>query len=476
MGTIKSQPATAPIKPAAAPPVQPQTKDRETLTEKFFQTEVGGFYKDAPMLSGVATTVGLLGTGGLISRSDALSDIVFNEKTAGLLVGAGGALLLEEGIDDLRNGKQMAGVIKTSLGSVGTLGGAELLTGARVLTKPLEIVAKNGYAAGGTAAAVGSAYLVKDALSDIKNGDTVRGGLKAAAGGVGALGATELMGRQFGKSLIVDPMVKLAHTKGAQYIGAGAGAVAGAGLVYDGAKRLQEQGSVLNDALGVAEVTGGALLATGSTSLAGVAMGSEKLTQIMPKSAKSIGAAALAGTAYTLGRETVKSAKEDGLTYLNAATGTGAALSALGAAEMLGASGAFTKGGQFAGALGVGAASGLLANSALKDIKDGNYGEGSLKGAGAVLGFGSAMALANVPGVREVGEAVVEGAWENVIGPTVEFAVEQPLVSIPLAIGGAYAAYKLMDKGEKETPEAKTLPEGGTPLSATQGVGTKIDE
>lgn len=477
MGTIGNNSQPIPVTPAAsaAQATPAASQDRETLTEKFFQTEVGGFYKDAPVLSGVATGVGALGVIGLGAKYDGLGEMLFNKNSAGLAAAAAGGLLLEEGIDDLRNGKQMAGTIKTSLGGVAALGGTELLTGAKVLSKPVEILTHNGYAVGGAAIGAGSAYLIKDGISDFNQGEKLRGAMKAAAGVVGGLGATELVGRQFDKSLIVEPLVNVAKTKGAQYVGAGAGAVAGAGLIVDGAKRLAENGSVLNDALGVAEVSGGALLATGSTSLAGMAMGSEKLTQVLPKSAKSIGSAALAGTAYVLGKETVKSAKEDGLTYMNAATGTGAALSALGAAELLGVKGALTKGGQMAGAIGLSAASGLLATQAYKDIKGGEYGEGALKGFGAVVGGGAAMALANVPGVREVGESIVDGAWDHVIAPVGEFAVKNPFVSIPLAVGGAYAAYKLMDKGAEEKA-ATVLPEGGAPLSATQGVGNKVKE
>lgn len=477
MGKIGSNNQPMPIQPAApAAEAKPQaSQDRETLTEKFFQTEMGAFYKDAPVLSGVATGVSALGVIGLGAKYDGLGEMLFNEKTAGLAAAAAGGLLLEEGIDDLKNGKQMAGAIKTSLGGVAALGGAELLTGAKVLSKPVEILTHNGYATGGAAIGAGSAYLIKDGISDFNQGEKIRGGLKTAAGAVGGLGAVELVGRQFDKSLIVDPLVKVAKTKGAQIAGAGAGAVAGAGLVVDGAKRLAENGGVLNDALGVAEVSGGALLGTGSASLMGMAVGSEKLTQVLPKTAKGIGAGALAGTAYVLGKETVKQASEKGLTYMNAATGTGAALSALGALELAGVNGALTKGGQMAGAIGLGAASGLLATQAYQDIKEGQMGEGALKGFGAVVGGGASLALANVPGVREVGEAVVDGAWDHVIAPVGEFAVKNPFVSIPLAVGGAYAAYKLMDKGEEAQPE-RVLPEGGAPLSATQGVGSKIEE
>lgn len=475
MGTIGNNSQPLPVAPASTAQATPTaSQNRETVTEKFFKTEVGAFYKDAPVLSGVATGVGALGVVGLGAKYDGLGEVLFSKGSAGIAAAAAGALLLEEGVDDLRNGKQMSGAIKTSLGGVAALGGAELLTGAEVLSKPVEILTHNGYAAGGAAIGAGSAYLIKDGISDIKEGETVRGGLKAAAGVVGGLGATELVGRQFDKSLIVEPLVNVAKTKGAQYIGAGAGAVAGAGLIVDGAQRLAENGSVLNDALGVAEVSGGALLASSSVSLAGLAMGSEKLTQALPKTAKGIGSAALAGTAYVLGKETVKSAKEDGLTYMNAATGTGAALSALGAAELLGVKGALTKGGQMAGAIGLSAASGLLATQAYKDIKGGEYGEGALKGFGAVVGGGAAMALANVPGVREVGEGIVEGAVKHVLAPVGEFAVKNPFVSIPLAVGGAYAAYKLMDKGEEKA--ATVLPEGGAPLNAAQAVGRKIEE
>lgn len=479
MGKIGNNGQPLPITPTApaAKPEAQVSKDRETLTEKFFSTEMGGFYKDAPVLSGVATGVTALGVVGLGAKYENLGELLFNKNSAGLLTAGAGALLIEEGIDDLNNGKQMSGAIKTSLGGVAALGGTELLTGAKVLSKPVEILTHNGYAMGGAAIGAGSAYLIKDGISDFNQGEKIRGGLKTAAGAVGGLGAVELVGRQFDKSLVVEPLVELVQTKGAQIVGAGAGAVAGAGLIVDGAKRLAENGDVLNDALGVAEVSGGALLGASSASLMGIATGSEMLAKTLPKTAKGLGAAALTGSAYVLGKETLKSAKEDGLTYMNAATGTGAALSALGAIELMGAKGAFTKGGQIAGAVGVGAASGLLATQAYQDIKEGQYGEGALKGFGAVVGGGAALALANVPGVRDVGEAVVEGAVKHVIAPVGEFAVKNPFVAIPLAVGGAYAAYKLMDKGD-EPKEATVLPEGGTPLSATQGVGskTKIEE
>lgn len=444
-------------KPAAAKP-----ELGKTTLEKFGETKLGTFYKDSPVLSGVATGITALGVVGLGLKNHGLGELLFSRGTGGVLAGGTGAVLLEDGIKDIREGSELKGSIKAGVGGIGVLGGAELLTKVPVLSKPVEVVFKNGYATGGTALAAGAAYMIKDGVEDLANGDKLAGGLKTAAGVAGGLGATELVGRQFGKSLIIEPMVKLSSTKAAQGTGAVLGGAAAAGLVTDGAQRLAENGSFLNDAAGLAEVAGGALLATGSTSLAGHALGSEALKTVMPKTAKQLGGAALVGTSYVLGKEAVKNLSKNGVTYLGTAAATGAALSALGAAETFGVNRAFTKGGQFAAAAGVGVASGLLAKSAIEDLSDGKLHEGALKGFGAVVGGGAALALADVPGVRQVGEKVLKGAWEGVIAPVGEFAVKNPLVAIPLAVGGAYAVYKLTDKGGKaeqaEAPQAEAKP------------------
>lgn len=480
MGNVNASSGSNPLVNAqqAQKAAQPAANDRQTLTEKFFEeTEVGGFYKDAPVLSGVATTVGGLGVVGLGVKYEPIADLLFNQTTAGLLVGGAGGLLIEEGVDDLQQGRKMSGAIKSTLGGVAALGSVELLTGGKIsaLSTPFDIVTRNGYATGGAAMATGAAFLAKSGVEDIQEGETLKGGLKTAAGVVGGLGATELIGRQFGNSLIVDPLVRFAKTGGAQTAGAALGGVAAAGLAVDGVQRLAENGDVLNDALGVAEVAGGALLATGSTTLAGMALGNQAMTSVLGKSAKNIGGGALAGTAYVLGKETINNFSENGLTYMNAATGTGAALAALGAAETFGLNAAFTKGGQWAGAAGLGAASGLMAMSAYESIQDGQYGEGALKGAGAVIGAGGAMALANVPGVRDVGEAILKHATDDVLAPVAEFAVKNPLVSIPLAAGGAYAAYKLMDKGGDDAPTVEQVQAIGEQVKQEQAAA-KVEE
>ncbi|MBF2054792.1 MAG: hypothetical protein IGS03_15205 [Candidatus Sericytochromatia bacterium] len=443
-----------------------QKAESKSTLEKFGDTELGQFYQDSPVLSGVATGVTGLGVIGLGLRYDGLGEMLFNRATGGVLALGIGGVLAEDGIKDLREGKQLAGSVKTGVGALGVLGGAELLTKVPVLSKPVNILFKNGYATGGGAVGLGSAALLKSGVDDIREGNQLVGGLKAATGVVGALGATELIGRQFDKSLIIEPAVKFASSKGAQGAGAVLGSVAGAGLVVDGARRLAENGSFVNDAVGVAEVAGGALLASGATTLGGMALGSETLSAVLPKTAKHIGTAALVGTSYVLGKETVKNVSENGLTYLNVAAGTGAALSALGAAENLGFSSAFTKGGQYAAAAGVGLASGLLAKGAYEDLKQGDYGEGALKGFGALVGGGAALALADVPGIRNVGEAVLKHAWDDVIAPAGTFAVKNPFVSIPLAVGGAYAAYKLTQQDKEATNAAlqKAAAEGGTPV------------
>lgn len=450
MGNITSTSTNAPLvntqqvqKPAA------KAELGKSTLEKFGDTKLGTFYKDSPVLSGVATGITALGVVGLGLKNEGLGHLLFSRGTGAVLAGGTGAVLLEDGIKDIREGNQLKGSIKSGVGAIGVLGGAELGTKIPVLTKPIEIVFKNGYATGGTAIAAGSAYLIKDGVEDLANGDKLAGGLKTAAGAVGGLGATELVGRQFGKSLIIDPLVKLSSTKAAQGTGAVLGATASAGLLLDGAKRLAKNGSFLNDAAGVAEVAGGALLATGSTSLAGHVLGAEALRSALPKTAKHIGAAALVGTSYVLGKEAIRNIGENGLTYTGTAAATGAALSALGAAEVFGASRALTKGGQFAAAAGVGVASGLLAKHAIEDLKDGKLHEGALKGFGAVVGGGAALALADVPGIRQVGEKVLKGSWEHVIAPVGEFAIKNPVVAIPLAVGGAYAVYKLTGKDDK---------------------------
>lgn len=480
MGNIKPTASPQPLVNAQQTQntqAQAAKKDESTtILEKFGDTELGTFYKDSPVLSGVATGITGLGVIGLGVKYEGLGEMLFSRGTGGVLAAGIGGVLAQDGIKDIKDGKTFMGATKTTVGAVGVLGGVELLTKIPVLTKPFEIAFKNGYAAGGVAAGVGSAYLIKNGVEDIQDGKKLTGGLKAAGGAAGALGATELIGRQFGKSLIIEPLVKFATSKGAQGTGAVLGSVAGAGLVVDGAQRLASNGNVLSDGLGVAEVAGGALLGAGSVSLGGVAFGSAALQKVLPQAAKHIGSAALVGTTYVLGKEAVHQVKENGLSYLGTAAGTGAALSALGAAETFGFSKAFTSGGgEMVAAAGIGIASGILAKDAFVDIKNGKYHEGALKGFGALVGAGSAMALADVPGVRDVGKSILKGSWEGVIAPVGEFALKNPLVSIPLAVGGAYAIYKLTDDGDKKA--APPTAEGGTSVvEAAKAATTKVEE
>lgn len=429
--------------------------EKKTTIEKFGDTKVGAFYKDSPVIAGVATGITALGVTGLAAKYEPLGKILFTRQAGGVIVGAAGALTLEDGIKDLKEGKQLKGTVKTVAGGVATLGGVELLTKIPAVSKPASIIFKNGYATGGAAVGVASGYMIKSAVDDIKSGEKVKGGLKAVAGGAGALSSVELVGRQFNKSLIIEPMAKVINTKGAQGVGAVVGATSSVALVVDGAKRLKENGSFLNDALGVAEVSGGAILAGGSTWLAGNVLGSEALKQVLPKTAKHIGGVALAGTSYTLGKAAVKDAAEKGkVSYINVAAGTGSALSALGALETFGVKNAFTgKSSQIIGGVGLGVASGILAKDAYSDAKKGKYGEAALKGFGSVVGAGGSLALVGVPGAREVGKTIVKSSWEHVILPVGKFAVEKPFLSIPLAIGGAYAIYKMTDKDENKKEE-----------------------
>lgn len=466
--TSSAQPLVKPQQAQKPAQAEPKHELGKSTLEKFGDTKLGQFYQDSPVLSGVATGITGLGVIGLGIKNEGLGELLFSRGTGGILAGGIGGVLAEDGIKDLREGKQLQGSIKTGVGAVGVLGGVELLTKFPVLSKPLEVAFKNGYATGGTAVGAGSAYLLKEGVQDFKDGHKLSGSLKTAGGVVTGLGATELVGRQFGKSLIIEPVVKFATSKGAQSAGALLGTTGGAGMAVDGAQRLAKNGDFLDDALGVAEVSGGALLTTGAVSLGGKAFGSEMAVKALPKTAPYIGGAALAGASYTLGKEAVKQVKENGLSYLGTAAGTGAALSALGAAEAFGLKSALTgKAGQFTAAAGVGVASGLLAKDALADLKDGKYHEGALKGFGAVVGGGAAMALADVPGVRDVGKSILKHSWDGVIEPVGEFAVKYPLVSIPLAVGGAYAVYKLTGSGEDKA-KAATPAEGTSVVDAAK--------
>ncbi|MGE3728784.1 MAG: hypothetical protein AB7I41_24765 [Candidatus Sericytochromatia bacterium] len=482
----KTQPA-----PKTEAPQKQTTLDKgvDWVKEK---TQKGTLVGDHYIAAGAGTLVGgtaaIAGVAKIADNVPAVEkalDFVFN-KNGKLLAGSislgASAVLAEDAIQSFKEGSTVKALAETGGAAVTGLGGVELVgrqfnipVANKALSKTLDFMGDNAQALIGTGAAAGGAAAIKKGVDEISQGNTGKGAAYAAGGAVALLGGGELIGRQFNvpvlKEALTGPAKALFTSKGGMGVAGGAVALTGAGAVVDGARRLSTGKGIVNDAVGMLEMTAGVTAAAGGTTLVGMATGSEKLTQALPETAHFIGATAALGTAVALGKYTATSMQKDGLTYLNAATGAGAALAGLGGVELvadkLGVSvldKAFTKGWKPVLGAGLAVASYKLGAGAVAEAKDGNMlnaagqaGLGFMTAAGSAAVLGDAL---NIPVLDTFGSKTLEFIGDKMAKPVFEFAVKNPGLTLgALAVAGGAGAYAYYNnKGEKEAAQAAEKP------------------
>lgn len=447
-------------------------------------TLVGDHYIAAgatTLVGGIAAVAGVAKLADNIPAIQKSVEFVFdtNGKLLAGTASMGAAYVLgEDAIQSFKEGSTMKGIAETAGAAVAGLGGVELVgrqfdipVANRAFSKTMDAIGDNAMAIGGVAAAAGGAYAIKkgaEKLADSKStGGKIAGGAIAAGGGVAILGGAELVGRQFGVKYVdqalTGPAKFLFNSKGGMATAGALVGATGAGAAIDGVRRLSTDKGLLNDGLGILEVTAGITAATGGTTLVGKAIGNETLAKALPESLALVGAAASLGTAVALGKHTLGSVKENGVTLANSATGTGAALAALGGVQLAGSQlginaldKVFSKGWQPVLGVGLGAASYKFGSSAVREAKEGSL----LNAAGqAGLSFASAAGSAalighslKIPVLDTFGSKSLEFIGEHVAGPVAEFAVKNPFLTLgAVAVAGgagAYAYYKNKDEAK----------------------------
>jgi hypothetical protein len=482
-----------------APAAKAESPEKVTTLDKGVDwvkenTQKGTIVGDHYVAVGAGALVGIpAGLAGVAKVADAVPvvekalDFAFN-KNGKLLAGSvsigASAVLAEDAIQSFKEGSTLKAIAETGGAAVAGLGGAELvgrqfdIPGVnRALTKTLDFMGDNAQALIGTGAAAGGVAAIKKGVDEIAQGNTGKGAAYAAGGAVAVLGGGELIGRQFNvpvlKEALTGPAKALFTSKGGLGVAGGAIGLTGAGAIADGGRRLTTGKGLANDALGMIEMTAGVTAASGGTTLVGMATGSEKLTQALPETAHFIGATAAFGTAVALTKYTANSMQKDGLTYLNAASGAGAALAGLGGVELvadkLGISAldkAFTKGWKPVLGAGLAVATYKLGSGAVAEAKDGNMlnaagqaGLGFLTAAGSAAVLGDAL---NIPVLDTFGSKSIEFIGENIAGPVFEFAVKNPGLTLgALAVAGGAGAYAYYhNKGAEEAAPAPDKPVG----------------
>jgi len=419
------------------------------------------------IVGGIAAVAGVAKIADNVPAVKEAVEFVF-DKNGKLLAGtaaAGASFMLgEDAVQSFKEGSTMKGLAEGAGAAVAGLGGVELVgrqfdipVAKEALTKSLDAIGNNSMAIGGGLSAAGGVYAVKKGIDQLQDGNKLAGGALLAGGTVGVLGGGELIGRQFNipvlKEALTGPAKAIFSSGHGKAVVGGAVALTGAGTGVDGVRRLTTGKGMLNDAIGVAEVTAGVTAATGGTSLIGMAIGNEKLARALPENMEFVGAAAALGAATALGKHTVDSVSKNGLTLMNTATGTGAALAALGGTQLiagkLGVTSverAFNKGWEPVLGVGLGVAAAKFGSNALREAKDG----GVVNAAGqAGLAFataaGSAAVLGhslNIPVLNTFGEKSLSFIGENFVSPVAEFAVKNPFLTLgAVAVAGGAGAY-----------------------------------
>lgn len=467
--------------PKVEPPKKETTLDKVVDFAKE-KTAKGTLVGDHYVAVGAGTLVGgvaaVAGVAQLADKFPAIQntlDFVFDKNgklLAGAASGAASYVLAEDAIQSFKEGSTMKAIAETAGAAVTGLGAVELvgrqyhIPGAdRALSKTLDFMGDNVMAVGGGLAAAGGAYAVKKGAENIKDGNIVTGAAIAAGGAVGVLGGAELIGRQFNvpvlKEALTGPAKALFNTAGGKVVSGATIGVTGVAAAADGVRRLTTQKGLLNDIVGVAEVTAGITAAAGGTSLIGMGVGSEKLTRALPESMEFVGGAAALGSAAALGKFTYDSVKENGVTLVNSATGTAAGLAALGGVQLFGdklgiavADKAFDKGWKPILGVGLGAAAFKFSTAAVREAKDGNMTNAAGQaGLAFATGAGSAAVLGhafNIPVLNKFGEKSLSFIGEHIASPVAEFAVKNPWLTLgAVAVAGGAGAYAYYNKGDK---------------------------
>ncbi|HEY9843053.1 MAG TPA: hypothetical protein V6D23_21475 [Candidatus Obscuribacterales bacterium] len=412
------------------------------------------------------------------------------EAIAGTGLVAGGAFALKDGVSNLKEGNTVLGGAELAGGTLAVLGGAEMV-GRRydipvvkqALSTPAKWVGDNVKAVTGVVAVGGGIAAGVKGVKDISDGKKLQGGAELAGGVVAVLGGTELVGRQYNIPVMREALTGTAKaiftSKGGVLVSGGAVAASGLAAGADGVRRLTTQKGVINDAIGVAEVTAGVAGATGGASLIGYATKNEKLMRAFPENLPILGGVALMGTAGALGKYTFDDIKENGFELTQVATGTGAALAAMGGTQLIasklgvpGLDKAFEKGWKPVAAVGLGATAYKLGevtvDQAKATLKAPSLGKGLITAGAAtgtiLVGSGAVAVTGNVLGIAALENAgmkvlngtkdgVVKSAefvGENVLHPVFKFAVEHPGVTLgALAVAGG-AGYYIYQKNHSE--------------------------
>lgn len=465
-----------PIIPQNSQPIEKKTtleKGVDVIKENTKKgTLVGDHYVAVgagTLVGGVAAVSGAVKLANAVPAVDKALSVLTSKGTMGAVALAGSAVLAEDAAKSFKDGKTVKGLAESGGAAVAGLGGVELVGkqfnikyADRALSATGEFIGKNSMAIVGGGAAAGGAYAIKSGVDDIKDGKKVLGSAKVAAGSVGVLGGVELVGRQFNIPIAREALTgvpkRILSTGAGLTIAGGAIALTGGAAAVDGVRRMTTGKGAINDAIGVAEVTAGTAAITGGASIVGIAIKSEALKSVFPKTVDVVGGVALGAGAVALGKYTANSIKEKGITVGNAATGTAATLAALGSTQVIASKfgvkvldQAISKGWQPVVAAGLGVAAYKLGKDAISESKE-NVTNGLGKGAGAVVLGGASAAIAgkalNIPVLNTMGEKVLTTAG-RIAEPVVEFAVKNPgktLAAVAVAGGvGAYMYYQKKD-------------------------------
>lgn len=389
--------------------------------------------------------------------------------------------------DDLKN--NLIGVAEVTGGITAANGGVSIIGTAVGNEKLAKVFVNSGKTIAAAGLLAGSVTLGKYSYNDIKDkGFHLANSAAAGASTVGTLGAAEMIGRQFGikymDRALTGPAEAVAkvifNSKTGLVLATAASATAGVGLAVDGAKRLAGtkplakvdaiKNKELDQGIAVAELTASGTALAGATSMTGVLTGSEKLTQVFPKSIKVIGGVGLVGGAVVLGKHTVKDIAKNGVSLVNTGTGTAAALAAAGGVEMMAQkTAAFQKAWKPVMAAGLGVAAYKLgehtfdqAKEMVKDPNSNTILKTAGLGAATVAAGGASVTLAGktlgIPALENVGINTLRGIAEAGKG-IYKFSITNPgitLGAIAVAGAGSYYLYTRSKKDENENPGAKS--------------------
>lgn len=455
-------------------------------------TKKGTFVGDHYIVAGGGALVGgtalIAGTAKIADKVPAIEkavEFVF-EKNGKLLGGAaslGTAYVLgEDAIQSFQEGSSIKGGAEATGAVIAGLGGAELVgrqfnipVVKEALSGPASFVKNNALAVSGGLVAAGGAALATKGVKDLTNGKKLQGAAELAGASVAVLGGGELIGRQYDipvlKEALSGPFKKVFGNTGmSKIVGGGVAGLAGVVAAGDGVRRLTQDKGLLNDAAGALEVTAGVTGVTGGVSLVGMGIGNEAMAKALPNNLPIIAGAGMMAGAAALGKYTVKDLSKNGVGLINAATGTGAALLALGGAQQIAekvglplVDKAFDKGWKPVLGLGLGVATYKFGAGAVKEgkafIDNPSAGKAFNAGGQAILatmsGAGSALLIGDsmgIPVLETAGKKVLETVGENIAKPVFEAAVHHPFVTLGAVavVGGAsYYAYTKSKADEK---------------------------